>query len=259
MRACGHSAYALSEDGGEVTRGIRADLPDGVVIDLSRLPSQGREVGCWLRSTKAVCGVPFLFVAGAEAKVARVKQDLPDAIYTSWPDICSALHQLAEQPKTRQPAKRTGIVSKRTLSQKLGINSGCRLALLNEPTNIPQELRLLPEGVVARRDLRGRPQLILWFVTERSHLLKEIQRIRQAAEAGAGIWICWPKKSSELYVDLTGNDVRREGIEAGLVDFKVCAIDDDWSNRRVGAFAARWGLQRERLQAMLWRMSEAGR
>ena len=68
-------------------KALRADPPDAVVIDLSRLPSHGRDLGAALRQSKATRGIPLVFVGDDPAKVARVRELLPDAIYTDWASL----------------------------------------------------------------------------------------------------------------------------------------------------------------------------
>jgi hypothetical protein len=136
-------------------------------------------------------------------------------------------------PAGRAPAGYSGT----PLPRKLGIKEGARVALLGAPPGFEAVLGGLPPGAVARRGARGRADLTLWFVRSRAELLKGVRAMVPRGEA-SGLWICWAKGSSALKGDVGEADVRYTALAHGLVDFKICAIDADWSglrfNRRAG-------------------------
>jgi DNA-binding response OmpR family regulator len=100
LRQAGFQAESFSDaNSGGGFRLIRENLPDAVVIDLSRLPSHGREVAISLRSSKATCQVlPLVFIEGDPEKAAQVRSLLPDAEFTTWPRIRAAVRR-ALKPK----------------------------------------------------------------------------------------------------------------------------------------------------------------
>jgi hypothetical protein len=102
------------------------------------------------------------------------------------------------------------------------------VALVGAPERFAGTLEGLPEDVTIRPDARGSADLTLWFVRSRRDLARRIARMAGRAEAG-GLWILWPKRMSGVPTDLTQEDVRRAGLGAGLVDYKVCAVDATWS------------------------------
>jgi hypothetical protein len=115
------------------------------------------------------------------------------------------------------------------LPKKLGIKEGTRVALLGAPTSFT--LDGLPAGALLRRGVRGAADLSLWFVRSKAELLRGVRTMKPRS-SGSGLWIVWAKKSSPLFSDVTENDVRDAALAAGMVDFKVCAIDEDWSGLR---------------------------
>ena len=121
------------------------------------------------------------------------------------------------------------------LPKKLGIKEGSRVALLGAPPGFEHTLGDLPAGATARRGARGAADLTLWFVRSRAALRAGMARHASRA-AGSGLWICWAKKSSPLQGDVGEREVRETALAAGIVDFKICAVDADWSGLR---FAAR--------------------
>lgn len=128
------------------------------------------------------------------------------------------------------------------LPQKLGIKAGCRLGLLNAPATFSSTLGPLPEGVVPRDAGRGRGpyDVVVAFVTQSSRLPDVFAKVRPRLDDAGGMWIAWPKKVTSKAAqkapgpatDLTETVVREVGLKTGLVDNKVCAVDEIWSGLR---------------------------
>jgi hypothetical protein len=117
------------------------------------------------------------------------------------------------------------------LPRKLGVRAGQVLRLVDAPDGLEQILVPLPEGASVRQGLRGRADMTICFLRSRRDLERRIERMAEEAQVG-GLWLAWPKKSSGFRTDLSENDVRNAGLAAGLVDFKICAIDSTWSGLR---------------------------
>jgi hypothetical protein len=118
------------------------------------------------------------------------------------------------------------------LARKLGIKPGMRVALLGAPDGFDAVLGELPEGVQLSRAARGRSDVIVQFAVERSTLARRLPVLARALETDGGLWLAWPKRSSGVATDLGDGPVRELGLAAGLVDNKVCAIDETWSGLR---------------------------
>jgi hypothetical protein len=118
------------------------------------------------------------------------------------------------------------------LPRKLGIVEGTRLALLAPPRGFQRALGPLPEGVEIRTQARGKIDVILFFATRRRELERRFPVMARALEPAGGLWVAWPKKASQVATDLTFEPVQEIGLACGLVDNKVCAIDDTWSSLR---------------------------
>jgi hypothetical protein len=119
------------------------------------------------------------------------------------------------------------------LPQKLGISEGARVALVRPPDGFADSLEpLLPNGVRVRSRLSGALDVVVFFVTRRSELERRFAAMAKALEPAGGLWIAWPKKTAGVATDLSENVVREIGLAAGLVDNKVCAVDDVWSGLR---------------------------
>jgi hypothetical protein len=214
-------------------RAMREDPPDVVVIDLTRLPAQGRDLGLNLRKHKATRGVPLVFVGGSAQKVALARELLPDAIYTSWAGIGAALQYAIENPPTEPivPASTMAGYAGTPLPKKLGIKPGSSVALVGAPEDFEETLGQLPDGATVTRQANAASDVTLWFTRSQEDLVTRVKPMVPAAIRG-GLWIIWPKKASRAATDLTQAVVRETGLAAGLVDFKVAAIDATWSGLR---------------------------
>jgi hypothetical protein len=117
------------------------------------------------------------------------------------------------------------------LPRKLGVKPGHRVALLGAPDGF--ELGELPDGVQLKRRAGGKADVILAFHTRRAELERRLPALRALMEPAAGLWIAWPKRASKLETDITEDVVREIALPTGLVDNKVCAIDETWSGLRL--------------------------
>jgi hypothetical protein len=119
--------------------------------------------------------------------------------------------------------------SKRTLVDKLGIKKGCRVAILGEPAGCAKTLEKLPPQVKPDRDLSGEKDIIHFFTKSRLELGGKFPALKACLAQTGMLWISWPKGSSGVATDLNENVVREFGLSNGLVDVKVCAVDEIWS------------------------------
>ncbi len=137
LRAVGCEVESNLPSGPELLRALKATPPDAVVIDLSRLPSQGRDVALALRVTQATRRVPIVFVEGEPDKLAGVRKHLPDAVFGSWRGIRGALKR-AMEPAPAEPVKPASTLagySGTPLPTKLGIKTGSRVASIGAPAD----------------------------------------------------------------------------------------------------------------------------
>jgi hypothetical protein len=113
------------------------------------------------------------------------------------------------------------------LVKKLGIKPGSSLVLLREPEGFRKLLVDLPGNVRVTTRAGEAPDLTIWFVTRRGEM--EAAMPERARAVGQGLWVAWPKKSSGVKSDLTEDHIRNAGLAYGIVDYKVCAINEIWS------------------------------
>ena len=113
------------------------------------------------------------------------------------------------------------------LASKLGIKEGHVVVQLGGPE------RLLPDEVPVRRRLPKRADVVLFFTAERAALERRLPALRAAVEPAAALWVCWPKRASKVATDVTEDVIRDVVLPTGLVDVKVCAVDDVWSGLKL--------------------------
>jgi hypothetical protein len=115
------------------------------------------------------------------------------------------------------------------LPRKLGLPPAGRAAFLSEPADFRKLVRPLPDGLEVTTRLSGQFQYIHLFVSRRSVLEKQFPRAAKALDKAGTFWVSWPKKASGVASDVTEAVVREIGLGAGLVDVKICAVDEVWS------------------------------
>lgn len=119
------------------------------------------------------------------------------------------------------------------LPRKLGIKDGHRVLLSGAPPKFDKTLGTLPASVrVHRRSGRDPYDVILLFARTRGALARGVRAMKDRLDPAGGLWLCWPKKASGVATDLADGVVRQAGLDAGLVDNKVCAVDETWSGLR---------------------------
>lgn len=229
LRAAGYEVV-----GGAIAPGIlkelRKDPPAAFVIDLSRIPSHGRDVGMALRGAKATRHVPLVFVEGEPEKIAKVRAQLPDAVFTSWKSIRGALRKAIAKPLAAPvvPANNLAGYSGTPLPKKLGIKPATTVALLGAPGDFERTLGPLPEAATLTRVAARKVDLSIWFVRSLRELERGLPKMVERASSGP-VWIAWTKKAADPSSEVGETDVRERGLDAGLVDYKICAIDGTWS------------------------------
>jgi hypothetical protein len=121
------------------------------------------------------------------------------------------------------------------LARKLGIKPGHVIALLDAPPGFPGLLAPLPDEVDTREALDGGGpfDVVICFTTRRDALERWVKEVRPALTPAGGLWIAWPKKASGVPTEVTEDTVRDVALPTGLVDNKVCAIDETWSGLRL--------------------------
>jgi hypothetical protein len=119
--------------------------------------------------------------------------------------------------------------SKRSLVEKLGIKGGASVIFLNTPDGYDKLLGKLPSDVFSASSLDSTLDFIQFFTRAREELEKNFPALKQALAPNGQLWISWPKGASKIPTDLNENVVRDIGLQNGLVDVKVIAVDEVWS------------------------------
>jgi hypothetical protein len=116
------------------------------------------------------------------------------------------------------------------LPKKLGIAEGSSLALIDAPQGVVDGL---PAGVTVKRQARGSADVVVAFFTKRRDFERRLEGLAKMIFPAGGLWVAWPKRLSGRETDMHEGIVREVALPLGLVDNKVCAIDDTWTGLRV--------------------------
>jgi len=114
------------------------------------------------------------------------------------------------------------------LIEKLGIREGFKIIILNPPEGYNKTLGKLPKGVFVTDMLKGPLDFIQFFTRKREELESKFPILKQELSPKRMLWISWPKSSSKVETDLNENIVREIGLKNGLVDVKICAVNEIW-------------------------------
>lgn len=228
LRAGGYTVDYPGDQANGSWRSLRERPPLAAIIDLTRLPSHGRYVGAEIRATKSLRHIPLVFVDGDPEKVERIRKDLPDAVYTSRSRLVSVLKRVkpvADPVVAPRMMDRTD----RTTADKLGIKAGLRVALVDPPGDYVRVLGKLPEGASLEEEPEETLPLTLWFVRDAEAYAAGIAGIARRA-IQTRIWVIYPKQQAgRSPSDLTQGFIREAALSVGLVDYKVCSVNEVWT------------------------------
>ena len=119
------------------------------------------------------------------------------------------------------------------LAQKLGIKAGCRLFVQSAPANYLALLAPLPPQVHAATRIGATTDIIHVFVVQRAALARALNSALKRMRPDAALWVSWPKRASGVATDITEDTIRELALPLGLVDIKVCAVDETWSGLKL--------------------------
>ena len=118
------------------------------------------------------------------------------------------------------------------LAKKLGLKKGFRVSVLGQPDYFFALFTDLPQIELVTVDEKKK-DFIHYFVRKEKELLNNIAQLKEQIESNGMIWISWPKKTANVATDITEDVIRSIGLANGLVDVKVCAVDEVWSGLKL--------------------------
>ena len=222
-------------------REVRESPPDAFVVDLTRSPSHGRELVVALRGSKKTRHVPVVFVDGDPEKVEVVRRVIPDAVYTSRAKVAAALSRARPLANPFVPTQMMDRFAGRSTAQKMGIGKDARVAVIDPPPGYAQAIGALPEGACFEEDDGEDCKITLWFVHDFASFQAALPKMRRVA-AKSRLWILWRKGKQD---GLEGNAIRRGAIDVGLVDYKICSVNQTWTGM---VFAVKKGPAKKKRQ-----------
>ncbi len=119
------------------------------------------------------------------------------------------------------------------LVKKLGIKEGFQAVILNQPEGYMDYIGELPAGVIVKNKLSGTADFVHFFTSKKNEFEKKFSSLKKALKPDGMLWVSWPKKSSKIPSDITEDIIRKIALDGGLVDVKVCAVDEVWSGLKL--------------------------
>lgn len=119
------------------------------------------------------------------------------------------------------------------LVKKLGIKPGARVWVKNRVSGYEKLVAPLPEGVKILSRAGKELDVVHFFTKQATELFRELPRMMERIAADGAIWVSWPKRASRVATDVTEDVVREAALPLGLVDVKVCAVDEVWSGLKL--------------------------
>jgi CheY-like chemotaxis protein len=194
----GHKTDILCDSEKPDLARIRETPPDLFLIDLNRLPSQGREIAGYFRRAKSTRQVPILFVDGDSDRVNRARQLIPDAEFGKWEEIKNKLPKAIRRAPAKPvvPGSMAGY-SGTPLSKKLGIREKCLVVLVNAPERFERKLEPMPAGVEIISDPR-RSQIAILFAVSQAELGRDFRPLARALPERTHSGSHGPRRHREL-------------------------------------------------------------
>jgi CheY-like chemotaxis protein len=231
LESAGFKVESSRTPPGAIVGHIRDLAPDVVLLDLDRSPSHGHAIASVLRQSRSACRVPLVFAGGLPEKVAVIRRAIPDAVYCSWDGVAAAVKKAVKNPPA-VPVRPEPYMQKYAgspLLKKLDIRSSMTVAVIAAPEGFEDLLGELPDGVTLQNRMTKEAGLAIWFVRSLRELEATADYLGGRLQKGGSAWIVYPKKTGQFKVDFNMNHIRATMLEADLVDYKICAVDPDWT------------------------------
>jgi len=159
---------------------------------------------------------------------------MPDAIFVAWKDAARALKKAAANPPLN-PAKPVSHMQRyqgSPLVTKLGLKPNLKVAVIGAPEGFEELVGEWPEGCEIQPKFTASTDLAIWFVRSAREMAAVADHLGVHLRPGVSSWICYPKQAGRHKVDFNMTAIRAACLDAGLVDYKICSVDADWSGMK---------------------------
>jgi hypothetical protein len=234
LREAGFTVDSSRLNTSRVIGTIKENPPAAIVIDLDRLPSHGRAVAAALRSSASTRRIPLVFAGGVEEKISAARQEVPDAVFAPWKSAVTAIRK-AMKTQPANPVESRPYMERYAgsgLARKLGLQTTIPCALIAAPEGFEESIDGLPEEFTFQSRIAADTKLVIWFVRTSAEMVFAAERASLHMPIGASVWIVYPKRAGSLRCDFVATDVRESALAVGMVDYKICAVDDDWTGMK---------------------------
>ena len=215
LRDAGHQVEPYSAVSPGILKLLRNATPQALVIDLNRLPSHGIQVALAVRK------IPIVFIEGDPEKTAKAKAKVPAATYTNWKKLPTLLKRVDKLTPSASSGSPMDLYKETPLAKKMGLDKVRTIIAIGAPRNfvnvLPSHIEVVDEHM---------PSDASFFFAASA---EELQTRIDGLAARTPVWIAWPKSTANARAGLNMYTVREIAFSAGLVDYKICAIDKQWS------------------------------
>jgi len=227
MESAGYAVHYAGDQKGMRMSELRELDPVAAVIDLTRMPSYGRYWAAEVRSSRSLKHLPLVFVDGDAQRVERCRAALPDATFTSRDELTEILERVMPVADPVTPARM--MASTRPTAEKLGIKANACVAVFDAPRGYAKVIGALPSGASFEEEPAEVLPVTLWFVREPDVYLAGLREMKKRA-AKSKLWVLYPKqKKGKASGGITQFVVRDAALKVGLVDYKICSVDETWT------------------------------
>ncbi len=210
---------------------IIEEHPSAIIFNLAKRPSTCRDLAIYIRKRKNLRMIPFLFVEGEEEKIKKIKSLFPEDYFCGKDDLNSIIIKILAEPARLfpQPESLFSGYSGRSALEKLDIRRNENICLINVDESFYSIFEENVESYNFGSRITRETKLTLIYLQEEKNVAPFLRYFLDNSRDDSSLWLCWPKKKDKIKTTLSQKFIRDTALGFGLVDYKICSIDNNWS------------------------------
>ncbi len=213
---------------------ITGERPSAIIFNLAKRPSTCRDLAIYIRKRKNLRMIPFLFIDGEEEKTEKIRDLFPEDYFCGKDDLNSIIIKILAEPGRLfpQPESLFSGYSGKSALEKLDIRKNENICLID----VDESFYSLFEENVENYNIGSRitreTKLTLIYLKEENNVAPFLRYYLENSRDDSSLWLCWPKKKGKIKTNLTQKFIRDTALGFGLVDYKICSINNNWSGMK---------------------------